>query len=1093
MALLREELNLGGEWLLTLDPNDCGVRERWFETFPEDHSIRVSVPAVWDLWFPDYDGVGWYCRRFTLPSGWIDQYLEIYFGAVNYYAEVWLNGRYLGSHEGGYTPFTFPLVSVAENGENILIVRVVDPKNTEGYGNFKPIELPIAKERGYWSFAGIWGEVKILRRPHQRIVDIFVCPDLRRKRIAVETSVQNFPEHASLWLKVVGTSYERESRPGLTFLDIPHFEAWCLENPALYCLEASIQVEGELVDKQVVRFGMREFTVKDNRFHLNHRPIFIKGVLLQPDYPCTLAYPENEDMARYEIESAKEAGFNLIRVHIKPAVPVFLDLADKLGMMIYEEPPIGWIKKSDHLWMRCETSVREMILRDRNHPSIVIWGMLNETGNANYVTHGGAQDIKEDLCRLARSLDPTRVIIDDSAGVNATREPSRLMRPYRDTLEMYDDLHIYQRAPSDSLIRMYFAKSGEPNQLAIISEFGFGGPEDLPSVIERYGDNPDQYKDARFLKKMVEICQLGFMERGLDKLFGDFSGFCAAARQLQCDAARIQIDAMRSNPKLAGYCYTQLADAGHEFCAGYLDRWRRPKPVMDTLKEVQQPVRPLIWLSKTNFVVRDSCEVRVLLANEPGITGMAEMALQVIGPTNQVLWKKNRSAKIPRNGQELWQGAISASSATGNHRFVVKLIQEGKVIAHAEELFHVVEPIAPIEMNVHILDPYLEYTETISKWVRPGNLLAPIHIIPPLANTIRAYPDNDLIQILAQVRGGAVAVFFGLPGDWNDLAELLHYEVYATSKDAVGGFLPVCHYVKMHPVFDKLPSRCLMRQPYCNVIPAKTFLEKGDEDICGVFDTASIASGNYMVDQSDWWGNDILVRPYGSGRIVMTHLRILEHLGEDPVAQRIFVNLLNHFGRRSVPTASPLPPEQKPVEWLRHERTTTLQRWMVLGEFPNWRQNSGFTIAYPPEKEIDFDATYEGWLQPIRWRRWFACAHTGYIVDLQKALEPIFQWYPKFDRSVAYAYTEVMSDRRVEIPVQIGYQDATRIWLNNMIIFETEEQVPHDQFRKVTAMVTLRQGKNTILVKCAKIPGPFKFSFAIDADYMKENNIKWWK
>ena len=105
MAVFREELNLGGTWLLVTDPEDLGLRERWFERFPEQDSFPVTVPAVWDLWIPDYDGVGWYRRRFDLQSGWLDGHLELQFAAVNYHAEVWLNGRFLGAHEGGYTPF----------------------------------------------------------------------------------------------------------------------------------------------------------------------------------------------------------------------------------------------------------------------------------------------------------------------------------------------------------------------------------------------------------------------------------------------------------------------------------------------------------------------------------------------------------------------------------------------------------------------------------------------------------------------------------------------------------------------------------------------------------------------------------------------------------------------------------------------------------------------------------------------------------------------------------------------------------------------------------------------------------------------------
>ena len=1093
MSLLREELNLDGAWLLLTDPEDCGVRETWFEAFPEEHALAVSVPSVWDRWIPDYDGVGWYCRQFDLDAAWLQDHLELHFDGVNYYTELWLNGQYLGAHEGGYTPFAFCADTAARPGVNKLMVRVIDPKGPEGFGEFIPAELPIAKEMGYWSFGGIWGSVQLKRMPHKRITDLFVQPDIRRKRIVVEAGAEGFPEEADLLLEVENTPYSCTGKPGKLVLDMDAFEAWTPDTPVLYCLRASIVRGGVPEDCVRVRFGMREFSVKDNRFYLNHHPVFVKGVLYQPDYARSLVAPETESMARYEIESAKAAGFNLIRLHIKPAPKMLLDLADELGILLYEEPSIGWIKKSEYMWDRCAQSVREMILRDRNHPSVVIWGMLNESGNAKYVTHGGAQDIKEELCRLARQLDPTRVIIDDSAGVNATREPSRLMRPYRDQLEEYDDLHIYQRAPVDHLIREYYTCSGEPNQLSIISEFGFGGPEDLADVLAQYGDERTLLKDARFLERMLDACNRGFAERGLDKLFNDFSGFCEAARQLQCDAARGQIDAMRANPKLAGYCYTQLSDAGHEFCAGYLDRWRRPKPVMETLAEVQQPLRPLVRLAKTNLTLREECGVTVVMGNDEGVSGMADLSLQVVGPTNQVLWKKKRAAKIPRNHQELWHGTISASGAPGPHKFVVRLMQGMTILAEAAETFYVYEPAGPSDVAAHIFDPHREYLDTLERFVRVENLLAPLHIIPPIANTIRAFPDNELMQILAQVKGGAVALFFGPPDDWNDLVPWLGEEVTATPKDGVGGFLPACHYVKLHPVFDKLPSRCLMRQPYCNVAPSKSFLESGDEDICGTFDTTPIASGNYMVGETAWWGSDILVRPYGSGRIVMTHLRIIEHLGKDPVADRLFVNLLNHFGRRSLPPAAPLPPEQKAVEWLRGQRTMDVRRWMVLGEFPNWNGNSGFNTVYPPEKAIDFEAIYEGWYQPARWRRWYACAREKYVVDLQKALEPVFQWYPKFDRSVAYAYAEVNCDRRLETTLHLGIQNALRIWINNVLVYETERQVPHDQFELDSVPVTLRQGRNTLLVKGAKIPGAFRFSLDLASENHASQAIKWWK
>lgn len=1081
-------ISLDGDWTLVLDPEDQGVARRWFQEPDMREGIQARVPAVWDLWAPDYDGVGWYFRRFEAGAEFRGQYAELRFEAVDYYAEVWLNGERLGEHEGGYTPFAFDASHALREGDNLLVVRVIDPDGPAGFGDFRPDEFPSSKQSGYWSFAGIWGSVSLIAKPPAHIQDVFIEPDIRRKRIAVTVDAS---EPGDIRATIEGTPFSAEGAAGRIVVEFPEHELWSPDTPNLYTLKCELIQDGRTVHETSTRFGMREFTVKENRFYLNNHPIFIKGVLHQPDYARSLAGPETEDVARRELQAAKDAGFNLVRLHIRPAPRITLELADEIGLLLYEEPAIGWIKKSQWMRERCEREVREMVLRDRNHPSVVIWGMLNETGNAGYVTGGGAQSIKDDLCRLARSLDPSRLIIDDSGGVNASRETSRLMRPYHDEFEPYDDLHIYQRAPVDRDIELYYAHSGEPNLLYFLSEMGFGGMEDLVNVIGHYGEQRRRLKDARFLQAMLDAMLRGYEERNLDRVFGSFSNFTAAARELQCDAARHQIDACRANPKLAGYCYTQLCDAGHEFCAGILDRWRRPKPVMDTLRQVNRRIRPIIHLPRTNLAPREEVPVTVTLINEEHVEGRADLSLQVVGPTNQVLWKKKRGAKIPRSGKELWTGTISASGSPGTHKFVVRLLQGVTCLAESSVDLHVFEPAEPCNVSVNILDPLRAYTDKCAALTRIGTVAAPVHVVPPLANTIRAYPDNELAEILAQAKGGAVAIIFAPPDDWNDLADRLDPSIRATSKDAVGAFLGAYHYVKFHPVFDSLPARGLMRQPYRNTVPPKTFVESGDEDICGTFDTSPAGAGQYMMEERRWWGNDILIRKYGSGRVVFTHLRILENLGQDPVADHLFVNLLKHFSRRSVPPEGLYPLDQKAVEWLRRERNDRIRRWMVIGPFANWG-DKGHSTAYPPEQNVQFEATYPGWYTPVHWKAWYSRAEDAHVVDLQQAFTPVYEYYPRFDYGTGYAYAEITSDKRVDAIANLGIQDATKVWLNGKLVYETDRQIPHDRFATDSAECTFKHGRNTLLVKVSKIPGPFKFS--IDFEAAREPLVlKWWK
>lgn len=1089
MDSIRLGVPLDGEWQLVLDPEDVGLREQWYAKSISSEGRTVTVPSVWDVWFPDYDGVGWYSREFEVGPEWREYYASLEFEAVDYYAEVWLNGQRLGSHEGGYTPFSLPASSALEIGKNRLVVRVIDPHGPAGYGDFRPRQIPCAKEHGYVSFAGIWGGVSLLGRHPAHITGVFLEPDPRRKRV---TATVMTSQRGDVCLSIEGTAFQTTGKPGRIVLDFPEFEYWSPDHPRLYLLQCQLLQDGTLRDQTTVRFGMREFTVREGRFFLNSQPIFLRGVLQQPDYPRSLAAPESEELARRELALAREAGFNMVRMHIKPPSRLSLEIADELGLLIYEEPSIGWIADSPWMRERCEREVRDMILRDRNHPSVVMWGILNESGNAEYKVNGGAQLIKDDLAKLARSLDPSRVIIDDSGGVNSTREPSRLIRPYREEFEVYDDLHIYQRAPVDREIELYFEHNGDPEKLFFLSEFGFGGMEDLPDTLARYGADAEHLKDAQLVAGMLDAAMSEFSSRELDRIFGSFSGFARAAQELQCDAAEFQINALMANPKLAGYCYTQLSDAGHEFCAGVLDRWRRPKPVFDTLKRAQQDVRPLIRVERTNLVPRQEVKVRVLMVNFPRMEGRADLSLQVVGPTSQVLWKKKRNIKLPRSGKELWTGTISASGSPGTHTFVVRLMQGMKILGETALEFHVFLPAEPVGEEVHIVDPAGQWEPHLLPMVKQSRSRAPVHIVPPLANTIRAYPAEDLCTVLGEVREGAVALIFGPPDDWNDLAGLLDASVTATSKDAVGAFLGVYHYVKLHPVFEKLPARCLMRQPYRNIVPPKTFLEPTDEDICGCLDTAPIAAGNYMTDQSSWWGNDILVRRFGAGRLVFTHLRILENLGRDPLAERLFVNLVRHFARRSVPSVESAALPRDAQDWLIQQRRDDVRHWKVLGMFPNWN-DAGHEQAYPPEREINFNVDYLGWYKPIAWRDWYSLARDGHTVDLQAALTPVYECYPRFDYGTAYAYAEIMCDAREEAVLRLRIQDATKVWVNENLVFEKRIHLPHKEFERSKADILLRQGRNAILVKVSKIPGEFRFGLDFESVKGKQLDFKWWR
>ena len=165
---------------------------------------------------------------------------------------------------------------------------------------------------------------------------------------------------------------------------------------------------------------------------------------------------------------------------------------------------------------------------------------------------------------------------------------------------------------------------------------------------------------------------------------------------------------------------------------------------------------------------------------------------------------------------------------------------------------------------------------------------------------------------------------------------------------------------------------------------------------------------------------------------------------------------------------------------------------MVIGPFPNWGGH-GHETAYQPETDIALDATYPGWYTPIAWKAWHSNAGDGHIVDLQQALTPVYEYYPRFDNGTAYAYAEFKSDKRQNISVRLEIHDAMKVWINGKLIHESNTQVPHDQTEAVTVPCFIREGRNTILVKVSKIPGPFKFALDFRLDPKDPPQIKWWK
>lgn len=422
----------GTEWLLGVDPNNVGRTESWYSGQPRD-ARPIRVPWIIQGVFPGYHGVAWYWRDFTAPANPHPEgrYL-LRFWMVDYLAEVWVNGIFIGSHEGGEDMFFFDVTDAIQAGtKNRIAVRVLNP-------TYEPIDgialeetphrnkaYPISPGADY-NYGGITDSVELQVVPAVWISDLYVKPDSGTGTISIQVTVQNtlktetqtylcFKAAPAMSGKTLAVdSQQRNLRPGDNLvesrLEIENPRLWELNDTYLYRVTAEVNVAGsDSFDEQSTRCGFREFRFENGYFRLNGRRIFIKSAGSGNETSIGIRVPHDPDLVRRDLFHAKVMGFNMIRFHLGLPRRYQLDLADEMGLLIFEGNFAEvCLKYSPQMTERFDHSLHGMILRDRNHPSIVIWELLNEESNTLLFQHAVSS------LALVRSLDDSRMVLLNS-------------------------------------------------------------------------------------------------------------------------------------------------------------------------------------------------------------------------------------------------------------------------------------------------------------------------------------------------------------------------------------------------------------------------------------------------------------------------------------------------------------------------------------------------------------------------------------------------------------------------------------------------------------------------------------------------------
>ena len=431
----------GPGWAIAPDPKNIGKEQKWADG-PVADAKPTKTPSIIQDVLHGYHGVAWYWRDFTPPANPHPEgrYL-LRFWQVDYLADVWVNGSHVGQHEGGEDPFVLDVTDVVKPGAaNRLAVRVLNPTN-EPIDGIRLGQIP-RRNKSYpptpgcdYNYGGITDAVELIAAPAVRVEDLFVRPDAKTGKIRVQANLRNAgkqPVKGQLLCAVAPATngdtlnmiaVERDLPPGDTLVEtelaVANPKLWQLNDPAMYRVSASVGTEGSSSrDTQSTRCGFRDFRFENGAFRLNGKRLFLKCSHSGCELPC-IRVAVDPDMLRKDIINCKAMGFNSIRF-ISGIPPRYqLDLCDEIGLMVYEENYAGWcLEDSPKMAERFDHATAAMIKRDRNHPSITMWGVLNETGDGPVFQHA-VQTLP-----LVRSLDDTRLVMlnsgrfDLNAGAN---------------------------------------------------------------------------------------------------------------------------------------------------------------------------------------------------------------------------------------------------------------------------------------------------------------------------------------------------------------------------------------------------------------------------------------------------------------------------------------------------------------------------------------------------------------------------------------------------------------------------------------------------------------------------------------------------
>ncbi len=930
---MRDLIKLDEQWSFQIDPTQVGEREEWYkEAFKQ--AMDVDIPHIWQNEGEEllnYHGTAWYQKELTkdeIPNG---NQLYICFGAVDYFCSVWWNGHFIGDHEGGFTPFEFQLNKSLVRDVNLLTVKVYDPQDNA--------EIPIGKQGSWYTrVSGIWQSVYLEARSTPFIAKTFVTPNIKEMELKIRVTItgelseltcvnytiQSHSCGEQVWndknkytgslivnsnnLKALTPQSDGHKEYMLEdTIHVSDMKLWNPNEPFLYELLVSIEHECQN-DTYKTYFGFRNVSYENGRVYLNGSPLYIRGALDQAFYPDTVYIAPSEEYIKREIRLAKQMGFNLLRKHIKVEIPEYLYWADRLGILIWAEPP-NYTKWTTTAQKRFTKELVKMIERDFNHPSIIIWSIYNEEWGLEWDLEYDKekQAHVREMYDLVKGLDSTRLICDNSGWTHVKTD----INDYHRYFVCPDQVEEWKQDLDEYIIGTPYKNfvEGHPSgdQPLIVSEFGVWGLPNINKLKEFYNGNEpwwfvnqgeethqDDYK--RPINAIENIDKFN-----IKKALGNFNGLASRSQLRMFRAVKSLIQEMRKRPAIAGYVVTELTDIEWE-TNGWLDFLRQPKEGFKHLVDFNGAHCVIADIPNHNLRSGEVVEWDLTLTNDDLTIQSVEVAwyLHIEGEINVI----NISGKIPislggKNFVCLAKAiSLEVPIVQGSKfaKLVLEIWENGEKVASNYEELTITSISCPSDMKDREVrvNPYSMSNEFCRSLQNNG-----MTITGTLNDNAVVITDNLDTSALEFVRNGGQAIFLAEKGD--QLKAKGQYTFRELHRGESWPRASSMNYVDTD-WFKDIPLNPEMGWEVAElipdfVLPFSDYKKTGTKRTVHMFGNPGLAKEGVVISGyfQGWLGQNggsIVLHPYGKGKVCIVTWKILEKYDKDPIATLVLNKLI---------------------------------------------------------------------------------------------------------------------------------------------------------------------------------------------------------